>query len=480
MLSNLVIQAMLVALLGAGMERDSLFVAMSVPLFLNTLTSSSIGMVATPTILAYTDQSQQHHATDRMLRSVAIVAVLTGIFFYVFRDELIGALAPGFEMRQRIITSGLCAITLAIIPLQAVTAILSGFWLAVERVLLPSLSLLLGNALTIGIMVWCGQRLTASLSATAYLAGVLLVCLVQAVAYYSRRHKTCKPASVPVDNDGTRSLLKQSSLLMLIGTVSRSNSLVERRIASDFSGGTISCLGYAGYIVSFLVNATTAPTASAYYSKLCRLWNEGNRVELHQFFEKGLSIVIICCLGVIGIVLLLFSEMFGIVLPWTKLTLANAHELSTYVKILMPGYLFLAASSFISRIFYISGRFVLAALLDCIGLFVYLGAAYWLSRHFGAYGLALATSLYAMCLGLLIYFVVRNIYRFSFSKNFWRPVGLFSFVWCLGLWLGWVTKIQVSKYTLTLTAAGIGAFVYFAIILSVFWMVTKQDSRLPA
>ena len=53
MLCNLGVQAETVMFLGAGYERDILFVAMSVPLFVNTLTTASFGAVTTPTVLQF-------------------------------------------------------------------------------------------------------------------------------------------------------------------------------------------------------------------------------------------------------------------------------------------------------------------------------------------------------------------------------------------------------------------------------------------
>jgi putative peptidoglycan lipid II flippase len=464
MLTNLATQAAIAIFLGAGPARDALFVAMSIPLFLNTLVIASVGTVATPSIIAHGAGSRQQWAADRLLVSVTTVAVVLALTLYLCRGGLVELLSPGFGPSQRELTRNLFTYTLAIIPFQAATSVLSAYWLAVERVLWPSFSLLLGNIFTVSIIAWIGQTLSATQTAISYFGGAALVCLIQGIAYAACRHtlggvKPDKQSSGKIRHAG-----RQSVMLMLLGAVSRSTSLIERRLASNLNSGTISCLGYAGYVISFLVNATATPTATAYYSKLCRDWTANNHIEIKRFMERGLTLVVGSCLLVSGLIIILMEAVLNFLLPHTRLTAENGIELQLYIYILLPAYLCLASSSFVSRLFYISGRFIQAAMLDCAALVIYIVFAFGLAAGFGGRGLAAATTIYALVLALLVFYALKKSIGFSFSRTFWLHITEITIFWILVCWVASSLHCNQGDAKISLTAVGVRTAVYICII----------------
>lgn len=464
MLSNVTIQALLAAFLGAGGERDALFVAMSVPLFLNTLMVASLGTVATPTILAHKDPRKQQRAADRILGRVVLGSIVVAAALWGIRSLLVSLLAPGFDEAQRISTGHLFALTLPIIPLQGATSIIAGYWIAQERVFLPSGALLLGNVVTASVILRHGQGLAAMHVAAALLLTAGFVLLAQATPYFVRRYRLVSLRSEQPSKEPVRGQFRQSGLLMLLNAVSRSTPLVERRLASGLDRGTLSCLGYAGYLVSFLVNATTAPAATAYFATLLRQWNAGNQNEVKRFLERGLVLTFACSLAVAGLVLLLFGEAAKAVVPWTKFTVGKMDELIAYVRILMTAYVFLACNSFVSRIFYVSGRFIQAAVLDCASIAFYFAGALGLTPAYGGYGLAFALCVYSFGQAVLIYFAVRRTFDFHLSKTFHLQFALLGAVWGAAMLIGHLVKTLLAGKLNELSSAGLGVLFYLVVL----------------
>lgn len=477
MLSNVGIQALIAAYLGAGKERDALFVAMSVPLFLNTLMVASFGVVATPAVLAYDLAIRQRRVATQMLLWLTVVMLLIAGVLYVLRVPSVQLLAPGFDGEQKLRVVGLLRVTLIIVPLQSATCILSGYWIARERVLLPSLALVLGNAAMIVAVAWSGKSSTGTTVAWVFLVGAAITFGMQCIPYILEARKTDSGEGGSHLSGST--IYRQSLPLLASSLVGRSAPLIERNLASSMGQGTISCLGYAGYLVSFLVNTTTSPTATAYYAKMCRHWNEGRREELTLFLKNGSVFVVSSSLAVGGAVALSAHELLHAVMPYTKFTVANIAELTNYSVILMVAYVFLAFGSFVARIFYAANRFLQAAVLDCVAVGFYVTIALPLSRKFGGYGLIVAACANAMFLAILIVFAVKKLFSITFPLEFWSGLARIFVLWIVSFSLSYYVQREIGGHVGPLAATAWSMLVYIVGLLAVAacaLLETKVDS----
>ena len=397
MLTSMAVQLVIAMELGAGAERDSLFVAMSVPLFLNMLLVSTVGVVITPAVLSHRDPAVQRRMVLRVLLYLGLgTAALAGTLYGV-RAAFVDLLAPGFNGANRALTTELLAVAVMIMPVQAAASVLGGYLVARERILLPNVALSAGNTLTLAGILCLGRALTARDVVLATLAGAVLVLVIQAVALFVRRASL----DSAVEADGTPGtgfgrFYKQAMPLVLSGLVSRSMPLVERNLASSMGVGTISWLGYAGYMVYFLVNATTAPTATAYFAPMCNLWNEGRREQVGAILESNLLIVLTVALTGGGLFVVAGSEVLQALALNTKFTPADVAEFVTYGRFLMVAYVFLACGGLLSRLFYVAGASLQMAVLDCLATGFYVVAAFLLARGFTGRGLAVAVSLHSI------------------------------------------------------------------------------------
>lgn len=457
--SNVAIQGLMAIYLGAGSERDALFVAMSVPLFLNTLMVGSFGSVVTPAVVA-----QQHHAIQRsvatrmLINLTAVAAVLAGLL-YTFRDGLVQLLVPGFGVIEQAYTARLLSIALAMIPLQSATCILGGYWIARERVMLPNMATLIGNLTVIVVLAWSGRDGTGDRVAWYFLIGAAITFGMHGFAYLMEWRPG--PSSGVTDLPGSNGHLYRDALPLLGSSLlGRSGPLIERHLASGFNPGTISCLGYVGYLLNFLVNATTTPLATVYYARMCRQWNEGRRDELLQFLEKGTILVVLGSLTVSGIMLLTAHDLLRVIQPYTKFSHANMKEMADYASILAIAYVSMSLASFIARIFYISGEFVRAALLDCVTVFCYFAMAVPLSHWFGGYGLVAATSIQMMFLVGLIILGAKRRFSLALPRRLWIGLAKISGAWIGSLGIGWLVRSQLHLYLPLLAGAVIVGGVY--------------------
>ena len=427
MLASLGVQVATAVYLGAGWERDALFVAMSVPLFLNSLLAGSVGVVVTPAVLSSSSPGGQRRLASRLLAYLAVTMVVVAAILYAFRLPLAGLLAPGFDVDRRFFTAGLLALSVTIIPFQASTSVLTGYLVAKERVLLPSVALALGNAATLGSVIFIGSSLTAAHVALATLAGAILACVIQLAVFV----QDCRNGdrSLPDSTPNVSRVCSQALPLILSGLVSRSNPLVERHLASSLGSGTISCLGYSGYLVSFLVNATAGPTMTVFYARMCNLWNVGDRDGVGRILEKSLCYVITVSLAIGGLLVLVGADLFHVLFRYTRFTSEGVTDLVTYSKILMISYLFLATGGVISRLFYAAGCSLRVSLLDCLGTFFYAVVAFSLVHPFKGTGLAIAASIYSIFVVSLFLGWAYRQFRTRLHREFAATIGMVFLTW---------------------------------------------------
>lgn len=391
MLASLGIQVVTAIYLGAGWERDALFVAMSVPVFLNSLLVSTIGVMVTPAVISSCSIGEQHQKATAVMISLALATAIVAGLIYLARARCVSLLAPGFTATDQAFTGRLLTVAAAIIPVQATACVASGYFVARDRVLLPAFALALGNTLTLASLVLMGASLSAESVILASLLGASLTLGIQLAVFIKERLMKRLPGPVNLPNPG--SVYRRALPLVFSGLVSRSSPLIERHFASSLETGSISCLGYAGYLVNFLVNATSGPIATASYAKICQLWNVGNREEAGRILEKNLQHVLGASLAVAGLVVLVGGDGFRLLLRSTKFTPAEIEHLAIYCDILMTSYVFLACGGLISRLFYAAGRSLKISMLECTGAVFYVVTAYWLSHVLEAKGLAIAASL---------------------------------------------------------------------------------------
>jgi putative peptidoglycan lipid II flippase len=461
MLTSMAVQVIIAIQLGAGAERDSLFVAMSVPLFLNLLLVSTVGVVITPAVLSHSLPEEQRRMVFRVLVCLALATSILAGFMYGVRASFVDLLAPGFNRGNRVLTAELLAVAVIMMPIQASSSVLGGYLVARERILVPNLALTAGNMVTLGCIVVIGRSLQALDVVLATLAGAVLVLLTLTAALFLQPAGAGPAREMSgIQGAGIARFYRQAMPLFLSGLISRSMPFVERNLASTMGVGTISCLGYAGYLVSFLVNATTAPTATVYYSRMCILWNEGKREQVGSILEKNLLMVMTVSLMGAGLFVIAGGEILQAFLLNTKFRTLDVMEFMTYSRILMVAYVFLTCGTLLSRLFYVVGSSKQMALLDCVGTGIYIFAAFQLARSFGGRGLAIAVSLHSIVVTALFVLWARRQFKDRLRRELLAAVTGMVAKWSLIFALALALKYLAGQGASGGSATVVGAVAY--------------------
>ena len=464
MVISLVIQLLFAIVLGADSERDILFIAMSIPVFLNTVLTASIGVVLTPAAVSYNNE-EKFIFFNKVLFAIAIFTISICLLLFFVKSHIVNILAPGFDSPKKIITSNLLNFAFLIIPVQAATLVINSFWITINKVLFPTISIIAGNVLTITIILFFKEKFNAEYGMISYLLGYSLSFLFVLILYMAGNEKSKTNTKNYLRIGEFKLLLQSSAILILLIIINRSSGIIEGRIASKLENGTISYLRYSAFLVTFLVGITTTPIITSTYSDLCKYWVENRKDKVTLFMEKGLVMLAIICLTIIGVFILSLDELLLFIKGWSNFSTSQLIILSQYFKITIVSYFFLSLSSFLGRLFYISNNFLKGAVFDLILLFFYILSAYLLVECFGGVGLAIATVTNSVFALIGIYWTLSyKIHRLNFSPLFFISLLKVTFIWIASFLIPYFMKLFISDYFNPISIVSIKLIVYLSFL----------------
>jgi putative peptidoglycan lipid II flippase len=482
MFSSLIIQILIALVLGVNVQRDSLFIAMSIPLFINVILTSSVSFMLTPITIHYKSLRVTKLFYNKVLTAIFFIVIIICFFLYLQGDNIIGLLAPGFGQEELKSTKKLLIYCLLMIPIQAISSIINSFWITIEKTLFPSLSLLLGNLITIFGIIYLGDKLNANSAIKTILLGYVLTFIVTTAYYIIHTYKNSNnhEENKPFENIKLQlyPFLRQAILLLILLLINRSANIFESRFASTLDVGTISNLRYAAYIVTFGVNAISTPVITVYYAELCKLWNDKAWDKISIFFENGILTLSLVSSIIASICTLSISELLMFFLPMTKFTSTQLMILSSYIKISMITLILLSLSNFLGRVFYISNKFVLVALIDVLVLVSYIFFSKILVGSFEGYGLSISYCIYSICIFIAYLFVSKNSFNIEFSKIFWLKFSSIILINLVSFLLGYVAKNLLNTTGTTILGSLIGSMFFF-VSLIILLIKFRLKSYLP-
>jgi putative peptidoglycan lipid II flippase len=161
-------------------------------------------------------------------------------------------------------------------------------------------------------------------------------------------------------------------------------------IASKFSGGVISYLGYAGNMVNMLSTVTINGIATTMFPHLSQAWSEKKMEKFRSYYSNTLMVTLILCVPIIVLTIVFSKTIVATVLERGAFSHNDTIEVSYLLTVLMGSYLFLCLNTISGKIFYVTGITRLGLFNAFFEVFLYTGLSILLSKYFSYYGIAYA------------------------------------------------------------------------------------------
>ncbi|HET9570349.1 MAG TPA: lipid II flippase MurJ [Bacteroidales bacterium] len=379
---------------GAKFERDSYFVASTIPTYLAAIFTGSVGMVFLPKVVKI--QNDRPNELTRFLSTVfwgiTIFSTLIGILCLIFSENVLGFVANGFNEVQTVFTSKILFIILPAFVFNILNNLLSSLYQIQNRFLYPAFAPIITSVVSLLFVVLLSNIIGIFGLAWGFLAGSILSFI-----YLLPILKTYKIQFLFHFKDPEFLMFIRTFLPLLItGVVFRSTSIFERSIASGLEEGSISFLGYTSQILLIMGTLTANGIGVSIYPTISKLWAENKKSEFNIFFTKIIRILLLISVP-ISIVVIFYGEDFVKIVFERgafdhKVTLSVSRALAWSTG----AFIFQGLGTVVSKIFYITYRTTAISIIASIELLLYISIGFFLSEHISFVGLSIALSVSSM------------------------------------------------------------------------------------
>lgn len=461
---------------GAGDISDAYLIAISVPTLLfyfvgNALSASFIPMYTK--VRTEKGEIEANKYSDRMMTFSILISTVIVVLILLFPEFIIKLFASGFDEAQVELAKSIIIISAATIYFMTAINIISsrlqiiGKYTIVALVSFPrNLCMIVSVILsTYYGLWWLG-------------VGIVLAYLGELILLLPSLFKS--KISFRLRFDFKDTYMSQTARMIfpifISVSVSQVNKIIDRTIASNLTGG-VSSLYYASMINTALQEILVASVVVIIFTNVSNLVANQKFEEVDEMLQKTLKtlrfILLPAMVGLIilaePIVMVLFARgSFDV--QAIKLTTASLRGYSV-------GICFLAAREVLIKVYYAYKRTKVTLIVSVIGILINIILNILLSSIWGVFGLAVATSISAICqyLILMIYYR-KKIWKFNimaYLKPFFKPVIGSIIMGTLVFLLDYFLLRGISSYIRLILNVLFGIGVYFI----VEWILKSEEVR---
>lgn len=455
---------------GATGQTDAFLVALLIPGSILGLFASGFSTLVIPFYLERKAKSQE--AARRFVNSALTVwgsvFIVVSLLVLIFTPELVRLIAYGFKGERFALTVNLTRYLVIFGLFSVLTGIFTGLFQAEKQFLYPTVISFIGNI----AIVLCLYFLHRYLGLNSWTVGQILSATISFFAMFFVlywRHGFFHNLSFrQVDWSEIRQFALLLLPLVVSGSLSIINQIVDKTIASGLDAGSIAALNFSARVWNIPLSLLAVPIATAIFPTFSELALNGSaRVEYESRFEKTLGVSFYL---MIPSTFFLFFLSEPIVQLFFERGAFNpqATALTSFVnKMYVIGLFAYAISPIQAKVFYsfknTTTPLVISAV--CVGLNVILNIL--LSKILGAGGIALATSI-VMIFNFILYTVYLKKYMNPFPR---RLVTETIKIFLSSIPIGIVCYFSLPYFQNT-SAASLNGFVSLAIKVAVVGIVS--------
>ena len=377
---------------GASAITDAYYVAQTIPEFLFSLVIQAISVGFIPIFLEILEKDGKDKAwtfVDNLSTiGIALVTVLV-VVVYAFTDVLVGIFASGFDAETAAMAGLFIRISVWGVFFRLISAIDTAFLNANERFVVPSLTGIPLDIVTI-----------ASIALASFLNQPFLLAVGIAGSYFSqmalqepfvRKLKPRRKWRLSLRDPHVKKMVALVVPVALGVGANQINVLVDRTLASGFTGG-ISALNYANKVDNVLENVVIMSLATVLFPAFSKYAARGELKALSGSLSKAVAATVLLMLPC-SVAAFCYSEEAIRLLFGRGMFDETAVSLTTQaMQAYSVGLLFLSVNAVLIRALYSLKKVAVVSVCSCASMVFNASLSFALVGWFGIPGVAFATS----------------------------------------------------------------------------------------
>jgi putative peptidoglycan lipid II flippase len=412
---GLVRDRLLASSFGGGGALDPYFAAFKLPDFIfNVLVLGALSSSFIPVFVGYlkkhdssdTSNDEAWRIANSVLNLLLIVLVGLGLIFFIFANQLVPLIAPGFSGERLATTIRLSRIMLVAIIFFGASNIVSAILNSFKRFFAFALAPVLYNLGIIAGIIWFVPRWGIIGLAYGVVIGALAHLLIQIPGVFRLGFRYQR--ILDLKHAGVRQIGK----LMLPRTfglaVNQIDQLVSTIIASGLAAGSLTQFNFANNLQNFPINVFGVSLAIAVFPAFSEAYAAKDMDAFIGHFSRTVRRLLVVMIPASVLLLILRAQIVRVVVG------AHAFDWdATYQTAQVLGYFTLsifaqALIPILARSFYALHDTATPVKVGIAAVAVDIAGAIFFSRHFGVIGLALAFSISSLLNMLGLYVILRR------------------------------------------------------------------------
>lgn len=337
--------------------------------------------------------------SNNVINILSIISIFITILGLIFTKEIVNIFVPNFSSEKMELTIFLTRITLFNVILLCINVCFLSILQVCEDFILPALLGIFFNLPIIIYLIFFKDVSVVGL-AIANVLGNLIRVLVQIPSLYKQGYRI--NLHINLKDEKLKSMLILIIPVIIGAGANSINMLVDKSIASGLSTGSMAALEYSQRLIQFVSTAITTSLVSVVYPIMANRLNEGDKEGFLKYLSKS---IIIICLFLIPItlgIMFLSDDIIKVIYERGKFD-SNAVVLTSMAllgySIQLP---FTGIRDILNSSLFSMKKTKITTLNGIIGVVVNIVLSITLSKYFGVLGIAIATSISAFVISILL------------------------------------------------------------------------------
>lgn len=391
-LLSAVVQVLIAALFGAGIELDAYFAALTLPTYFSAVLLGGLSYVFVPLFVEHRTTGSEEEAwkiTGNILTLYLVVAGSLTIAGMVWARELLALTVPGLSDSALTLATLLARILWPSVFLGGLATLCVSLYQSYERFIWPALAPLVGGVITLTVLFLWGRSGGVHVLAFAVLTGSIAQAVLLAPILIGRLHLRFDPRDT-----GVREALVLLAPLVFAALFAQGSKLVDRYVASHLGSGSISHLAYGDKITTLFAALLSAGIAVTIFPQMAKESARADLSALRQTVSLGLRLTWLLVAPAIGLGIGLAYPLIGTVLERGAFGAADTAAVASILHWYLLALIGMTLGNITARAFYALKDTRTLSLISIGEIVLYALYTPWFGRHFGVMGIGVAIMLY--------------------------------------------------------------------------------------
>ena len=393
---------------GVSIYTDAYKAAVSVPETVFTIVGLAISTVFIPMLskVKYEkNKDEMFKFSNNIISILLVISIITFALGFIFTDQIVAFMFDGFSEEKFTLTVFLTRITLFNLLFLSINACYTAMLQVCEDFVIPSILGMFFNAPMI-IYLLCFNDISIVGLTIANVIGNFLRVAVQLPVLYKHGYRF--KLFINLKDERIKNILILIIPVIIGAGANSLNMVVDMKVASSLGDGAVSALDFAQKIIVFANTAITTSIVSVMYPLMANKLNEGDNEGFSMYLTKSISTIALLLVPISIGFILLNKEIISAFYERGKFNdVAVGITASAFLgySLVLP---FTGVRDILNSSLFSMQKTKITTINGVIGVVVNIILSISLSKVFGIFGVAIASTIASMITAVLLFISTRK------------------------------------------------------------------------